>query len=113
MSNIAPDDVTSVFSATPPLEAIRAQLSLMMSRKSVGSDPLVMQFLDISKAHPHCPALRKNIYVRLPGDFGLSAGMCTLLMMCLYGLRDAPKAFEFRLREAFVAAGYVPGEYSA
>ena len=28
-------------------------------------------------------------------------------------LRDAPKAFEFRLREAFVAAGYVPGEYSA
>ena len=33
--------------------------------------------------------------------------------MCLYGLRDAPTAFEFRLREAFVAAGYTPGVYSA
>ena len=39
--------------------------------------------------------------------------MCALLMMCLYGLSDAPKAFEFRLCEAFIAAGYAPGEYSA
>ena len=39
--------------------------------------------------------------------------MTALLKMCLYGLRDAPKAFEFRLREAFIAAGYKPGVFSA
>ena len=113
VSNIAPDDINSVFSATPPLEAIRAQCSLMMSLKPVDGEPIVMQFLDISKAYPHCSVLRDNVYVRLPKEFGISAGMCALLVMCLYGLWDAPKAFEFRLREAFVAAGYTPGEYSA
>ena len=35
------------------------------------------------------------------------------LMMSLYGLRDAPKAFEFRLRQAFLAAGYTTGVFSA
>jgi hypothetical protein len=113
VSNIAPDDVNSVFSATPPLEAIRAQCSLMMSLQPLDGEPIVMQFLDISKAHPHCPMLRQNVYVRLPKEFGISAGMCALLIMCLYGLRDAPKAFEFRLREAFIAAGYKPGVFSA
>ena len=39
--------------------------------------------------------------------------MCALLMMNLYGLRDAPKAFEFRLRQAFLAAGYTTGVFSA
>ena len=34
-------------------------------------------------------------------------------MQWVYGLRDAPKAFEFRLRAAFLAAGYAPGVFSA
>ena len=50
VSNIAPDDVNSVFSATPPLEAIRAQCSLIMSLQPVDGEPIVMQFLDISKS---------------------------------------------------------------
>ena len=75
VSNIAPDDINSVFSATPPLEAIRAQCSLMMSLKPVDGEPILLQFLDISKAHLHCPVLRDNVYVRLPKEFGIAAGM--------------------------------------
>ena len=65
VSNIAPGDVNSVFPATPPLEAIRAQCSLMMSRRSVGGEPIVMQFLDTSKSHRYSGRISMCDFLRI------------------------------------------------
>ena len=56
-STIVPEDKGAVFSATPPLEAVRMLASLAMSIKGpiTQDDPdndIVTGFLDISRAHP-------------------------------------------------------------
>jgi hypothetical protein len=71
-STIDVSDMAAVFSATPPLETIRAILSLAMTEAS-GTEQLVIRFLDISRAHPHCPA-RRPVYVWLPLEAGLLEG---------------------------------------
>jgi hypothetical protein len=53
-STIAIEDIAAVTSSTPPLEVVRLFCSFMMSLKGVNGEDLVMQFLDVSRAHPHC-----------------------------------------------------------
>jgi hypothetical protein len=86
-STIDVTDVAAVFSATPPLEAVRAILSLAMSSGS-SADQKVVRFLDISRAHPHCP-VHRTVFVWLPPEAGLAEGQCARLRMTMYGLRDA------------------------
>ena len=57
-AGISRDDV---FSATPPLEAVRLLLSMMMTEKKVVKR-YKMMFIDISRAHFHSPA-RRRLYV--------------------------------------------------
>ena len=76
-------------SATPPLEAIRLVLSLAMTKRPGIEEDRVLSFLDISRAHPHCDALRENLYVDLPREAGCPEGYCALLKKSLYGLRAA------------------------
>ena len=112
VSSISSGDVAAVFSATPPLEAIRLVLSLCMTvRLGIGNDR-VLSFLDISRAHPHCDVLRENLYVDFPPESGVPPGYCGLLKRSLYGLRDAPQAFEKKVRELLEAIGFVRGVYS-
>ena len=105
-STIAIDDVASVTSATPPLEVVRLFLSLGMNMKGPNGEPLVWQFLDVSRAHPHVDVLRKDFYVQAPPEWGLGADMCLFCKKCWYGMRDASRAFEFAARDHFKSQAF-------
>ena len=111
-STIPLDDIASVTSSTPPLEVIRLFCSLCMSLKGKNGEPLVMSFLDISRAHPHADVLRDNIYIAAPKEMGLAEDQCLLLRKCWYGTRDAGQGFEFKVRECFVKYDFDPGSFS-
>ena len=111
-STIAIDDIAAVTSATPPLEVVRLFLSLGMSMKSPTGEPLVWQFLDVSRAHPHVDVLRPNFYIRAPPEWGLDEDMCLLCRKCWYGMRDAGQAFEFAVRDHFASQGYEQGLFT-
>ena len=105
-----------VFSATPPLECIRMQCSLFMSlpRKTLGDDrtqDVVLRFLDISRAHPHCP-MRRDVYSRLPQEHpdAKDPTKCGKLEMTLYGARDAGQNFELTVYEVMTDTGAIRGE---
>ena len=71
-STIAPEDKGAVFSATPSLEAVRMLASLAMSIKGpiAQYDPdndIVIDFLDISRAHPHVE-MKRELYTELPPE---------------------------------------------
>ena len=56
-STISVSDIAAVTSSTPPLEVVRLFCSLMKSMKGTGGEPLVLQFLDESRAYPHAEVL--------------------------------------------------------
>ena len=87
-------------------------MSLTMSRKGPEGEPLVLQFLDVSRAHMHCDVLRDDFYVEAPAEWGLPADSCLLVRKCWYGMRDAGQAFEFAVRDHFVSQGFVQGQFS-
>ena len=111
-STIAIEDIAAVTSSTPPLEVVRLFCSLMMSLKGVSGEDLVMQFLDVSRAHPHCQALRSDFYIDAPEEMELPAGTCLLVKRSWYGMRDAGQAFEFAVRDDFKKNDFKQGMYS-
>ena len=110
-TTIDPGDLAAVFSATPPLEALRFLLCLAMTLVMPAGVILVIRFLDISRAHPHSP-VRRKIYVNPPAEAGFPAGTVALLLRTLYGLRDAGQNFEFTVYEIMTGMGFVCGVYS-
>eukprot|EP00959_Pyramimonas_sp_CCMP1952_P404673 8481003-Pyramimonas_sp.AAC.1 len=56
-----------VFSATPPQEGVKILFSKMMSRKRGDCRQRKRMFIDISRAHFHSPARRRN-FVQLPDE---------------------------------------------
>ena len=64
VSTIPVEDVNATFAATPPLDLLRGTCSLCMSSETgelCGSeDEIVVQFYDISRAHPSCP-INRNV----------------------------------------------------
>ena len=106
-STIPKDDVAATTSSTPPLEVVRLFCGFAMSLAGV-----VLQFLDISRAHPHCTALRENMYIEAPKELGLDPSQCLRLKKCWYGTRDAGQAFEFAVRGDVEANDFSQGVYS-
>ena len=43
----------------------------MMSMKGAGGEPLMLQFLDVSRAYPHAEVLRDDFYVEAVPEMGL------------------------------------------
>ena len=83
--------------ATPPLEAIRALISLAASQRSRGNKPIKkLSFIDIRKAYFHAP-VRRLIYAQLPEEalepheIGKIRGKSNY---SLYGTRDAARSWE-------------------
>jgi len=112
-STIEKADIVAVYSATPPLEIFRALCSLCMSLPPIDGECFVLMFLDISRAHPHCKVLRPNLYIKLPPECGAGPDNCGLLDYCLYGLRDANQAFEFKVKETAEDQGFTQGKHTA
>ena len=60
---------------------------------------MVLQCLDVWRAHAHCKVLRDNVYMEGPKELGLDTSQCWRLKRCWCGTRDAGQAFEFAVRE--------------
>ena len=101
-STISVSDIAAVTSSTPPLEVVRLFCSLMMSMKGAGGEPLVLQFLDVSRAYPHAEVLRDDFYVETVPEMELPEDTCLLARRGCYGMRDARQAFEFAVRDHFL-----------
>ena len=103
-----PMDAAEVFAATPPVECLRLLASLTMCAPA--EEEIVMGFIDISRAHPHAD-LNRTVYIWTPVDCG-GKSRVKLLHMTLYGLRDAPQNFEFKVKEVMEALNFVQGLFS-
>ena len=111
-STIAAADKGAVFSATPPLEALRMLCSYVMSTGPISlqcgrDDDMVLLFLDISRAHPHVP-MKRELYTELPEEHPMwtkEKNKVGLLRTHLYGVRDAGQNFELMVEAVCVEAG--------
>jgi len=112
VSTIAVDDLAAVFAATPPLEALRALLSMAMSQSAKGAERPVLMFLDVSRAHLHSD-LHRDVYVAAPPeDTEADADTCWKLLKAMYGLRDAGQAFDIKVEKVMDHLGFVQGVFS-
>jgi hypothetical protein len=90
----------AAFASTVPMEVIRIQLSMFMSRPApklsqTHDDDWVIIMVDISRAHPHAE-VQRELFTTLPDEHPASGDplQCGLLRMNLYGAKDAGKNFE-------------------
>ena len=67
-----------------------------------GGEPLVLQFLDVSRAYPHAEDLRDDFYVETVPEMVLPEDTCLLARRGWYGMPDAGQAFEFAVRDHFL-----------
>ena len=82
-----------LYSAMPPLEALKVLCSLMTSMKTSRSGkPLLMKLIDISRAHFYGES-KRNVYTNLPeGDE--QPGKCAKLVRSMYGTQDASSIWQ-------------------
>ena len=107
------DGRDDLFAATPPLEAIKALISLAASQCGSMNNGRVKKiaFIDISKAYCHAPAQRE-MYVQIP-DESLKledrGKYCGRLNYSLYGTRDAATNWESHYTQLFFDVGFKQG----
>ena len=82
-----------LFAATPPLEAVRMQLSRATTGVGRKGRRRKMELIDAKKAHLN-PRCTRDEYIELPPEAGAKEGMCGKLEYWLYGFRDAASAWE-------------------
>ena len=81
------------FSAMPPLEALKALCSLMVTQKvSKRGNPLQLKILDISRAHFYGVS-RRRVFTNLP-EGSEQPGKCALLVKSMYGTLDAASIWQ-------------------
>ena len=102
-----------MFAATPPLEALKLLLSMMMT-KGIGyfgkCEEYVMDFIDIRRAYFHAYATR-DVYVELPEE-DREEGKCGKLYKSMYGTRDAAQNWEAAYTEFMEGIGFTTGRSS-
>ena len=82
-----------LFSAMPPLEAMKALCSLMMTRQvSKQKKPPKVGFCDVSRAHLY-GITQRGLFVDLPDELK-QAGTCGRLLRSLYGTQDASNIWQ-------------------
>ena len=100
------EDWAATFAATPPHEAFKLQLSLMMTgpRSQIERDDDVLMLLDIFRAHLHSQ-LARAVFVTIDGKvYKLLKAMC--------GLRDAGAAFDRKVLDVMNLMGVSLGKCS-
>ena len=113
-TEIRPRGAEAIFSATPPLETLRALVAKAASEDPTNaSDPFRVLLVDVSRAHFYAPATRE-VYIQLPpedpraGD-GVSCGR---LLRTMYGTLDAADHWASHYSEVLDKAGFKRGEAS-
>ena len=109
-TTIDPENTAAVFSATPPYEALRMIISMLMTPKTPEEREHVLTFIDISRAHPHAP-MRRDLWVKLPPEDPRSGepGICGRLLKCMYGAKDAGQNFELFTHDFMVSREFQVG----
>ena len=88
------------FAATPPLEVVRAVLSMAATKSSNGPVMKVIM-TDAKKAHLN-PRCKEDVYIELPPEVGAEPGQCG-------GFRKAASAWEDFYAEVMEEAGFRRG----
>ena len=85
------DDRPDLRAGTPPLEALKATISIAANHK----DTFSVMHIDVSRAYFH-EKVRRLVLVRLPVEdsMGADAGNLSLLNKGMYGTRDAASNWE-------------------
>ena len=88
-------ELEQLFSALPPLEALKLLCSLKVSLKmSCRSKPLKLAHFDVSRAH-FMPKARRELYVELPDEDPMKQRGCVgLLLRSMYGTQDASNLWQ-------------------
>ena len=112
----------SFFSPTPPLEALRAVLSMATTsckgyrpnRDPKHADRTQVSMVDISRAYFNAKKDPDDLtYVALPSEDPDSQGMCGLLARHMYGTRGAADGWQEEYSTSLVDMGFVQGMSSA
>lgn len=99
VTTLLPDE-SITFAATPPLEALRAMLSLAMTGPMQKSDhEIVLGFFHISRAHFHSRA-RRLIVVRVPKEDAM------------YGTKNAAMCFDAECERLMEGMKFQVGKYN-
>ena len=85
------DDRPDLYAGTPPLEALKAIISIAANHKETFS----IMHIDVSRAYFHAKAQRP-VLIRLPAEdrMGTDAGKFGLMKKSMYGTRDAASNWE-------------------
>ena len=81
-------------------------------KKGAGGEPLVLQFLDVSRAYTHAELLRDDFYVETVPEMELPEDTCLLARRGCYAMRDAGLVFEFAVRDHFLDHDFKQGMFS-
>ena len=111
-STIPTEDLAATSSSTPPLEVLRLFCSICMTWSGLQGRTLIMQFIDISRAHPHVVVSRDNVYTEAPPELQLPPHMCLWTRKNWYGMRDANQGFEFAVKQFFEDNGFIVGIFT-
>ena len=104
--------LTTIFAATPPLEAKKILLSMAVT-EGIGFGEgwcQKLDFIDIKRAYFYAPAKRK-VYVKLPMEDELE-GHCGRLNKSMYGTRDASMNWECEDIRFMYSKGFKTGASS-
>ena len=101
--------LSTIFAATPPLEAKKALLSLAVTEGIGYGDGwhYKLDFIDIKRAYFYAPA-KRDVYVKLPAE-DFTEGYCGKLNKSMYGTRDASLNWENEYIRFMTGIGFVRG----
>ena len=104
----------AIFSATPPLESLRALVAKAASEAPRGqSDPYKIMLADVSRAHFYATAVR-DVFIQLPSEdpHSTTPGVCGKLEKTMYGTLDAAEQWANHYAATLTKAGFVRGTAS-
>ena len=108
--------IEQLFSAMPPLEAVKSLISLFTSwgvkgRAGVSAKPYKLATFDISRAHFYGRA-RRRVFVELVDEDREEYGQdkCGLLLKSMYGTQDASQIWQDDYAELLQQHGYIRGK---
>ena len=101
--------LSTIFAATPPLEAKKALLSMAVTEGIGHGDGWCykLELIDIKRAYFYAPA-KRNVYVKLPMEDATN-GYCGKLNKSMYGTRDASLNWEIEYIRFMNKVGFTTG----
>lgn len=103
--------VEPIFSATPPLEALRCLVALAARESPGNPQPLRLYLADVSRAHFYAESQRE-VYVELPREDPRSQDpdAVGLLHRTMYGTLDAAEQWSRHYSERLCQGGFIQGK---